>query len=313
MSAFLIMLAVLATFLVPPLWMVERVVSAESTAVAFVQGGDGVLEPATVQEARALPLVTERTGFTPMMFLALVLLAGSGFQLVRFWRTRRSFAKACRQGERQPASNLVWTERLGPCVFGLFRPSILMPQSLRDIPEDKLNLILVHEREHIRRKDAWSRAFQNFMLVLFWFHPLVWILSRRIDLLRELAVDEAIVRQPDVSPRAYYDLLVSVSETGFAPRAVIAMARPSTLRQRVEACCRPTPSRRGFGWLAACLPVLGLLLLPGGCTSVPATTLDKPFPISGFDLEPPAEPKAFSSTNNVEARGAVRTPNWRST
>jgi GWxTD domain-containing protein len=89
-----------------------------------------------------------------------------------------------------------------PCVRGLFRPAVLIPEAAaRAFTSDELTAVLLHEFTHVRRGDHLAAALQTVVSSLFWFHPLLWWAGRRISLERELACDDAVLAQqgqPDI-------------------------------------------------------------------------------------------------------------------
>jgi beta-lactamase regulating signal transducer with metallopeptidase domain len=86
-----------------------------------------------------------------------------------------------------------------PAVFGLWRPTLLLPADLLEgqvcekdafqtsvaqkllslsgrggEPDAQLDTILAHELIHIRRGDTTAALLQLLAQLLWWFHPLVW-------------------------------------------------------------------------------------------------------------------------------------------
>ncbi len=97
-----------------------------------------------------------------------------------------------------------------PVVIGYFRPLVLLPLCVvTGLPEVQLELILAHELAHIRRHDYLVNLLQTLIETLFFYHPAVWWLSRRIRNERENCCDDiAIVtrRQPRrIWPRSIGD------------------------------------------------------------------------------------------------------------
>jgi TonB family protein len=84
----------------------------------------------------------------------------------------------------------------GPAVLGIIHPTLLLPAGLEhSLTPLELRAVLLHELEHLRRRDnLWATVRVPF-LAAFWFHPLVWILSQRIGLEAEMACDEAVLAQ----------------------------------------------------------------------------------------------------------------------
>jgi beta-lactamase regulating signal transducer with metallopeptidase domain len=83
----------------------------------------------------------------------------------------------------------------GPLVVGYLKPVVLLPVSLvSSIPLSQLEAILAHELAHIRRHDFIVNLFQTLMETLFFYHPAIWWLSRRIRIEREHCCDDLVVK-----------------------------------------------------------------------------------------------------------------------
>jgi bla regulator protein blaR1 len=78
-----------------------------------------------------------------------------------------------------------------PSVVGYLKPVILIPfTALTHIPVDQLEAIIAHELAHIRRHDYLVNLFQLFMEALFFYHPVMWIIQKRIRKERENCCDD---------------------------------------------------------------------------------------------------------------------------
>ena len=83
----------------------------------------------------------------------------------------------------------------GPTVLGWLKPVILIPPALvTGLSPGQLELILAHELAHVLRHDFLVNLLQSVAEVLFFFHPAVWWLSKKIRQERELASDDLAVR-----------------------------------------------------------------------------------------------------------------------
>lgn len=81
-----------------------------------------------------------------------------------------------------------------PLTFGYFRPVILVPAALLcQTSPDLLEALLRHELIHIRRADFLVNLLLALLQILFFYHPLIWVLSQRIQELREEACDEEVL------------------------------------------------------------------------------------------------------------------------
>jgi TonB family protein len=80
-------------------------------------------------------------------------------------------------------------------VIGIFRSRIVVPEGLFSaLDEKEVESVLLHELVHVKRHDNLLRLFQAGVVALFWFHPLVWWLDRRLRWESESACDEAVLR-----------------------------------------------------------------------------------------------------------------------
>lgn len=99
-----------------------------------------------------------------------------------------------------------------PFVVGIFRSIVYLPVSaVTTLSPDQIDAVLAHELEHIRRADfAWN-LIQTAMETIFFYHPAVWWLGRRLREQRELACDDAAVRSCD-DPVTYATALLRLEE-----------------------------------------------------------------------------------------------------
>ena len=63
------------------------------------------------------------------------------------------------------------------------------------ITPQQLEALLAHELAHIRRHDYLVNVLQMLAETLFFYHPAVWWVSRRIRIERELCCDDIAVRR----------------------------------------------------------------------------------------------------------------------
>ena len=97
-----------------------------------------------------------------------------------------------------------------PVTVGWLHPVIVLPPNWRDWPAGELDAVLVHEREHVRRRDPLVQWLALLNRALFWFHPLAWWLERKLAALAEDACDAAVLRRGH-DPRAYSEYLIDLA------------------------------------------------------------------------------------------------------
>jgi beta-lactamase regulating signal transducer with metallopeptidase domain len=99
-----------------------------------------------------------------------------------------------------------------PMVIGLWRPTIIVPAAAPPSwHQAQWEAVLLHEAAHIARRDPWAVLAQHFALVLFWWCPLVYVLARRLNQLRENICDECALGAT-CDPIAYAEMLVESAE-----------------------------------------------------------------------------------------------------
>jgi bla regulator protein BlaR1 len=117
-----------------------------------------------------------------------------GVRWLRAWRAANSLARAARSAPGAPPDARVTDADVEPAVTGSFHPVVLLPVALLGrLTATQMNAVLAHEREHIRRYDNLKANVHHLVETLFWFHPVVWWIGRRMIEERERACDEAVL------------------------------------------------------------------------------------------------------------------------
>ena len=119
-----------------------------------------------------------------------------------------------------------------PTAIGLLRPAVVLPRwVIEELSAAELNQILLHELAHLRRFDDWTNLAQKIVKALFFFHPAVWWIERKISLEREMACDDAVLEETE-NPRAYAECLAHLAEKTFVQRSIaLAQAALGKMRQ----------------------------------------------------------------------------------
>src|SRR5208283_3702347 len=115
-----------------------------------------------------------------------------------------------------------------PAAIGFLQRTIVLPAwALRELPPHDLNVILLHEFAHLRRCDDWTNLIQKILRALFFFHPAVWWIEKRLSVVREMASDDAVLAET-ANPHGYASCLVSLLEKSLAH--CLARKRPADKR-----------------------------------------------------------------------------------
>ncbi len=106
----------------------------------------------------------------------------------------------------------------GPCLTGWRRPAILLPESTGP---QSLGDVLTHELAHLVRHDVPWHLLRKCATSLFFFQPLLWYLSRRIEITAEEVCDDWVVEHGH-DRAEYARRLVEVAELSGVPTALAA-------------------------------------------------------------------------------------------
>jgi beta-lactamase regulating signal transducer with metallopeptidase domain len=127
-----------------------------------------------------------------------------------------------------------------PVALPIFPSTVLLPAEWSNWPARLRASALRHEWHHVRYADAWWHALLRCICCVFWFHPLVWILTRIWSDACERAADHAAVQGTD--PVDYADdLLALINRLGPGNQMVLGMLQTGRNRfgPRIESILRP--------------------------------------------------------------------------
>ena len=157
-----------------------------------------------------------------------------------------------------------------PTAVGLVKPAIVLPVwVMRELSGDELNQILLHELAHLRRWDDWTNLAQKLVKALFFFHPAVWWIEKKVSLEREMACDDAVLAET-ARPRAYAECLAHLAEKTLVQRSIaLAQAALGKIHQtslrvaQILDSNRPTSSGRSWKPAASLVAAFALACFLG--------------------------------------------------
>jgi bla regulator protein BlaR1 len=163
--------------------------------------------------------------------------AGIGWSWWSRWRRIHASARAGRPVELElPIRAVSSPTLLEPGVFGVFRPILLLPEGILDrLTAAQLKSVIAHELCHTCHRDNLIAAIHMFVETVFWFHPLVWWIGRRMAEERERACDEEVLRLGS-EPRVYAEGILNVCK-GYveSPLVCVSGIAGANLKRRIEA------------------------------------------------------------------------------
>ena len=106
-----------------------------------------------------------------------------------------------------------------PVTFGVVRPVVLLPGTLRTMRPDVQRAVLAHELWHVRRRDWALSLGEQILLAILWFHPAIWYLVSRVQSAREEVVDELSILATNARKSYLEALLAFADEPAVYPAA----------------------------------------------------------------------------------------------
>ena len=84
-----------------------------------------------------------------------------------------------------------------PLMVGIFKPVLLLPNA--SLTDEQLHYILEHETTHLKRYDILYKWFLSLVKAIHWFNPVIYIISRYINLDCEISCDMAVLKNLDTT------------------------------------------------------------------------------------------------------------------
>ena len=205
------------------LWGLSRLFEQPKQAAPVPYTAGYVPAPSVPDPAppQAEPGISRETVLLAVWLVVGVLLAAR--YLLAWTRTRRAVACAIpldRSDQRYTPLPRCARLREGPMegaplTFGAVRPTVVLSPGLDGA---ELDCVLAHEGVHARRRDNLWHYAMALALVVHWWNPAVWLMSRLLRRDIELSCDRAAVRRLGEDRRAEYaQALVSLATQADSP------------------------------------------------------------------------------------------------
>jgi uncharacterized protein (TIGR03435 family) len=262
-------------FLLPLSWLTALGAQIEWQSPAAVQPAAAfVVEQVLSPPAPGIVLASPpQTSILPWTVIG-IWLAGFAATLFWWWRQWMPLRSALRAATPLPLDDVYDTKGLRlltsgaafePGVVGIWRPVLLVPDDLiAHLTPAQMNALIAHEHSHVRHRDNLFAAVHMVVEAIFWFHPLIWWIERRLIDERERACDEDVLRSGS-HPDDYAEGILAVCRLNVrGPVPCVAGITGSNLRRRIESILRGALGRPvSAGQRAA------LVLAAAVCVGVP--------------------------------------------
>ncbi|HEY6490900.1 MAG: M56 family metallopeptidase [Terracidiphilus sp.] len=170
-------------------------------------------------------------------------------------------------GMERPIPLLLSESALEPGIVGVLKPKLVWPRRISEtLSEEQIRAILAHEVAHVQRRDNLAAVLHMVVEAVFWWHPLVWWLGKRMIDERERACDEAVVLLGN-APETYAEAILRACRFSIeSPLACVAGISGAELKQRIQRIVAGEPVRvlgrgrraalGGLGAAAILIPVV---------------------------------------------------------
>ena len=229
----------------------EHVVATDTGGAVKVER---VLRPPqtkhAVPNARGAMVVTWLVG----VFLSLLRVGTKAVRYTMWLRRRRtplppdmhqSFQELF-AGFKVKKSPRIWlTKNIAqPFVRGLLRGSVYIPADFVDLDgPQRHRTVLAHELSHTARFDGGVNVLQVVAQAIYWFHPFVWWVNRKIRQEREKCCDEmAVVHLSEPAEHytgAIVDALVAERQSAHPIPSLAIVGSVKDIEERIKTMLKP--------------------------------------------------------------------------
>jgi uncharacterized protein (TIGR03435 family) len=295
----------------------RTVPQAAEAGLSVVMGE--VSQPFTAAAASPAPASTVPALLCTIWACGLLGISGSWW--VR-WRRIRAVVRAGKRVQLElPIRAVSSPTLLEPGVFGVFRPVLLLPEGLLDrLTAAQTRGVIAHEMCHVDHRDNLMAAIHMFVETVFWFHPLVWWIGKRMVEERERACDEEVLRLGS-EPRAYAEGILEICKLYVeSPLACVSGMAGANLRKRVVAIMRDHGGVRLSRAKKVLLAAAGALALAApigvGIVNAPVIRAQSASAKEGKSFEVASVKRLVEPSVSVSTGGGPGTPDpgrwWRS-
>jgi len=221
-------------------------------------------------------------GGIALLGLIVVLKLGESLRLMRLgspapgWVIDEVTAAATDLNVRRMPETLMVDARVSPMVWCGRTPRLILPTRLWDqLDEEGRAAVLYHELAHLRRHDHWVSWADLAAGILYWWHPVVWWVRRRLREEADLSCDAWVTALRPHGRRAYAQALLQTKKytsalvpVDPAPGVVglgVSSLRARTFARRITMVMTehksPGLSVRGIA-LAVLLVLIGCIVTP---------------------------------------------------
>jgi len=198
-----------------------------------------------------------------------------------------------------------------PFLTGILKPVIIVPAGLFTLlPFAQVEVILLHELHHLKRRDHIAVIVQRILSILFFYHPAIYALAAIAEREREHCCDDHVVDQrgePMEYARALCRLADRMNRVGYEPVSAATGIRRGHLKHRIQRILNQetmkTNMKERFSAIALFTLSLAVVLIISGFSAGLSITRYKQLPVTEA-----VSPGDSDSTPDEPAPPAVSVP-----
>lgn len=133
-----------------------------------------------------------------------------------------------------------------------------------NIPDKMKHSIIIHEKVHIQEKHGWDLFYFEFLAVILWFNPLIYIYKNRIIAIHEFIADKKVVSKS--GKETYYQNLLSAVFKTENISFVNSFFNQSLIKIRITMLQKSTSTKIKLVKYLFVLPLLGMMLTYSACS-----------------------------------------------
>jgi carboxyl-terminal processing protease len=200
-------------------------------------------------------------------------------------------------------------ERAMPMTWGIWSPTILLPEGAGEWSAERISVVLLHELAHVQRRDCVTQLIAQAARAMYWFNPLAWLAERQMRALQEQACDDLVLRQGYAGPD-YAEHLLEVSGSSILTNRMgavaLAMARKPSMERRIMSILNVKQNRQPLTVAMRCLVgAVATLLLGLIAMRVETVTADESGEAGGQQAAAGADQAAARAKEFAELREKI--------
>lgn len=175
--------------------------------------------------------VTDILGLVHIGVAGLAFLAMMVVYAINYYRLRKATTVTPPMEEVVRQSGFAGTTRFcslkghhAVMLFGILRPTLILPEGYTPESEQEFAYILAHERQHFRHKDNLWQLLMLAALCLHWFNPIVWLVYRLFVADIEAACDERVLDHLSTTDKKdYANVVLDIAGRYHQSKPLLAM------------------------------------------------------------------------------------------